>query len=124
MKRALYICTSQYQIFNAINIANGQKYRKFDKDLLILGIGSGLIQQLNLKKIKEIFTEIFIYRICPFSEKKTRVYIFLGKELISRSSYGMDLFTDYTDVFITGTEMHSKIVALKYQKHYEKVHFF
>ncbi len=124
MKRALYICTSQYQIFNAVNIANGQEYRKFDKDLLILDIGSGLIQQLNLKKMKEIFTEIFIYRICTFSERKDRVYTFLGRELISRSPYGMDLSANYTDVFITGTEMHSKIVALRYQKHCAKVHFF
>lgn len=119
--KSLFICTSQYQVFNCLSIA---KSREDNPDLLVLNYDGGILKKLNFTGLKKIFSNIYTYDICPITASARVRYSFWAKEIINKNSYGINYQVGYKDVFISGTEMHSKIAAMKCESKGAKVHYF
>lgn len=109
----LFICTTQYQIFNACNLV---RMIGGISDLLILNEDSKLINIIDKKKAELIFLNIFSHNICRINAANYNRILFYLKEIISNNAYSMDYNHKYDNIFISGTELHSKIVAMKYLK--------
>ena len=109
----LFICTTQYQIFNACNLV---RMIEGKSDLLILDDDSKLINNIDKGKAKSIFFNVFSYNICKICASNHYKVLFYLKELFSNKAYSMDYNYNYDNIFISGTELHSKIIAMKYLK--------
>lgn len=121
-KKNLFICSSQYQLINGINLINAN-YSKSENDLLVMNYGNDILNKIDMHCLKQLFRKIYLVEICGFTDCKIKKYISLLKNLFSRKPLGIDLRNKYDHIFITGTEMYSKIVAMKYWKKGTKIYF-
>lgn len=123
MRRDLYICSSQYQLLNCLSIAKSNRYNAV-ADILILSFENGLKTKVDTKSLSQVFDKVFFYDICKVNESKKKMYMFLLHEVLKKNPYGMIYRTKYDNAYITGTEFHSKFVALKYARKGTKLHYY
>lgn len=122
MRHELYICTSLYQVFNCLSIAKGNSVGNI-RHLLILDYGSGILKKLNIESLKRVFSKVISRKICKMTESVYKRYLFYFREIISLKPYGLNIKKHYDDIYISGTEMHSKIIAMQYVKGGADLHY-
>lgn len=122
MIRKLFICSTQYQLFNCINISLDSNNEK--KDLLIIVLNSTILKDICFESLNRIFDNIYFWDVY----KKTRSSVlkarFILKNLLFCSVKGINFNNVYNDVFISGTEIYSKIIAMKLFKSGADIHYF
>lgn len=121
-KKNLFICSTQYQLINGINLINAN-YSNSENDLLVMSYGNNILNKIDRNCLKRFFHNIYLAEICGLTDSKIEKYISLLKNLFSRRPLGINLRNKYDYIVITGTEMYSKIVAMKYWKKGAKIYF-
>lgn len=114
---------SLYQCFNAINITeHDNKYE--ETYLLLLETNKKFSSSINLEYLKTVFANVWIIRFKEY-ESKIRKSLYLLKETFGTKVYGTSIVHyDFDEVFISGTEMHSKIVAYKLMGKNTKLYYY
>lgn len=121
MGRLLFICSTQYHLLNCIRIAS-EKSKKSKKDVLILNFNNGLNEKINYNSLAYIFDNIFHIDVCKMSDSKTKKAFCIMSLLLNSSK---DYFNNkYNQVFISGTEIYSKIIAMKLWKKGTSIFYF
>lgn len=118
----LCICTTQYQVINCVNLLFS-KHEKNNVDLLLLYSDKKVFDGINIEGLKNVFRIVNEYHIPSLYEAKYKRNLFLFKQIINKKPYGMNLNLKYNKILISGTEMHSKIVAMNYWQRDSKVEY-
>lgn len=109
----LFIVASLYQLFNVVNLCESE-FGYEESDILFVDPGNNIRNGVDLEYLNEYFQHVHYIRIdnCTPENK----YKFLLKELFSEKIFSTTIGQRYDKVFLAGTEMFSKIIALKLKK--------
>lgn len=115
----LFVCTTQFHIFNCLNIALEKK--KSHNFLLILDFGNNIISEFNSNKLKQIFDEIKIIGVSNHGYGKIRDTLLW---IISNKTFGYKNAVKFNHIFIPATEIFTRLLAVKLYKCGTKIHYY
>ena len=107
----LFIVASVYQLFNVLNLTeyNGGYKRTI---LVILQTKHHLEKKINIEYLRENFQNVIILNYKSFHNKFKKLMYFVG-QILSPGVYGEQIKESFDNIFLSGTEMYSKIAAYK-----------
>lgn len=105
----IYVCTTQYHLFNIINIIHGF-YQNDNNILIILDCIPSLVEKIHNQAVKsEMFTKVKIVKVGQIKGDFKSYFSSIKCILFPRSI--MLNFENVDRIFITGTEIYSRIIA-------------
>lgn len=108
----LFICSTVFQIFNTINLC-GYEFGFECSDILIIDYGTNISDYLNLYFMKSKFNSVEIVRH-KRRNKNIDFYIDVFKKMLQNKISCNMKDVQYENIFISGTEIYSKIYAYRY----------
>ena len=111
----LFICSTVFQIFNVINLC-GFEFGFECSDILIIDYGTNISDYLNLDFMKSKFNSVDIVKHTR-RNKNIDFYIDVLKRILQNKIACNMRNTQYANIFISGTEIYSKIYAYKYMNY-------
>lgn len=110
----LFIVSTVYQLFNAINIKLNS-FSQTRSDLIILDINNKTNYIAKKAKDSFLFENIKIIDI-GFNEYTKKIKYILNRVMAKKKIFKQLEYKKYGDIFITGTEIFSKIIYAFYKK--------
>lgn len=109
----LFIVSTLYQLLNTINICkNDDKFK--DSVLVIMDFGNDLFGKIKVDYLRTLFVDLLIgipnMSKCHDNINKT---IYCLYSLIKRNPFNISSYNKFDNVYLSGTEILSKIVAYK-----------
>jgi hypothetical protein len=109
----LYIVSTIYQLFNAVNIAESENTYE-TSTILFVDYGNDIASKIDLTYLEEKFGEVIFADVSKLKTmNKVKRNLLLFKEMFSKSPFNVHIEKQYSRVFISGTEIFSKIIAFK-----------
>ena len=105
----LFISASIYQLFNAINITT-QNNMSDNTDIILLSMKKNYVESIDISCLKKFFNNVYVIKFEIFNNKIAKLGYCL-KIIFIDSNHKMN--QKYDKVFLSGTEIYSKIVAEK-----------
>lgn len=118
----LFVVATSYQLFNAINIT--EQDQKFNStELVFIQSNNKFSQSIDIKYLRNIFSNVYIVNYHNY-EKRIHKFIYTIYSLLRKDCFGTYFKKSYDEVFISGTEIISKIVATKVISKYTKLYYY
>ena len=117
-KNVFFICSTQYHIFNCINIAMNIDGKK---DLIVLDFGNHVLDKFNNQRLSKVFNKIINLFLPDHNGSRWKEII---ECLLSKKKFVFLKNIKCTDIFISATDIFSRIIAIKNWKKGVKVHYF
>lgn len=117
----LFICSSVFQVFNIANLC-ASNFELGSSDVLLLDYGTDIDKYLDLNFMKRTFNEVKVIKH-KRKNKSISVYINVLKEILKSIILCNNWKIEYRNIFISGTEIYSKIYAYRYMDHFENLFY-
>lgn len=108
----LFICSSVFQVFNTINLC-GFEFGFEYSDIILVDYGTNISTYLNLNFLRSKFHSVKIVKHERIITCRN-IYIDVLKKILQNKIQSTLCDIKYTNIFISGTEIYSKIYAYKY----------
>lgn len=122
--KKLFIASSVYQLFNAINITN--QYNDFNNTsiLLLETTDDGRFSScFDTNILKNLFENIFLIKY-KIKRNKCNKLLYVLQMIFDKSICGNYINQKYDEVYIPGTEIISKVLAYKLLKKDSKLYYY
>lgn len=93
-----------------------QSDRTLRSELLVIDYGNRISEQISINGLNKVFEAVYVKKIKSTSNKSIKRYIQNAIFLVRKDTFDLKKTNRYDKVYISGTEMNSKIVALYYVK--------
>lgn len=130
MKNNYFICSTKYQLFNCINIIHNT-YSEDKNNIIIIYLNEKLSKELYLLSCKsKVFSSVVLFKIStPNYKKKSSIqfvkyYINVILKIIFSKNIVKIRNKKVDNIFITFTDVFSKIIAYEFIKKYNANLFF
>lgn len=117
----LFICSSVFQIFNIINLCTSNCELK-KSDVLLIDYGTNIDRYLDLNFMRSKFNNVRIIK----HKRRTRnisIYVNVIKEILKNKILTNRWKIEYKNIFISGTEIYSKIYAYRYMDKLKNLYY-
>ena len=117
----LCICSSVYQIFNIINLYE-MSQGKMSADLCIVDYGTSILDDVNIEYLRSFFNNVYLISACRLTgSKKAYIRIILT---ILKTKIKSFFCKKYKEIFLTGTEIYSKMIAMMHSSKETSVYYY
>jgi len=103
----LFICASVYQLFNAINITAQEKEKA---DIVLVKSGNNFVNSIYPEKLSAYFDHVYIFELVV-PQSRLKKLLDVTRKLWFPGGILAQLKRKYQKVFLSGTEIYSKIIA-------------
>lgn len=121
--KKLFIVSTQYQMFNVLNICNNIGVVKDTIDLVILDFGTNIYSKLNINLLNLFFNKVYIHKI-KVPRRKLVKNISLALQIIFQGRFGIQNKRKYEEIYIAGTESYSKALAFSMGRKGFKLYYY